>query len=237
MIKEIEILIEMQKRDDIIGEKEEQAKILPLELSSMKENLQFAEDKFNETKKTLDKNHKDQKLKELTIKGNKDKINKYKIQLLDIKTNKEYKALNSEISHHELKNSGIDDELIILMEQESKIKDNLKEVEAELKIAETDLKENEDKINRKIEIVQAEIDSQRKERNDLAKKIPRNMVKRYGSLIKNRSRKAVVFCEKNACSGCGFNVRPQLLIEINEGKKIISCESCGRILVQKTIEK
>ena len=55
-------------------------------------------------------------------------------------------------------------------------------------------------------------------------------------LITNKSGKAVAFVEKNSCSGCGVNLRPQLIIEIKRGKKIISCENCGRLLVAKPEE-
>ena len=238
MIKELELMIQMQQKDDIIGERENEAKALPQELNSLIQGLKFAEMNLSNAKNELEINLKDQKLKELDIKGNKEKIDKYQNQLLMIKTNKEYKALNSEISHLEIKNSNIDDELIALMESESELKEKLKKFEVEYKKAENKLKTNEDKIKKKIEIVKNDIDKLRNDRNSLAKQIKnKNLVKRYAALIKNKSRKAVVYNEKNACSGCGFKIRPQLVIEINKGNKITSCESCGRMLVPKPPEK
>ena len=116
--------------------------------------------------------------------------------------------------------------------------EELKKFEDEYKKAENELKANEDRIEKKIEIVRNDIDKLKNERNSYAKQIKNtNLVKRYVALIKNKSRKAVVFNDKNACSGCGFKVRPQQVIEINEGNKIISCESCGRILVPKPMKE
>ncbi len=238
MIKELDLLIRMQQKDDIIGERENEAKALPEELNSLKQEFERAEIKLSEAKNELDNNLKDQKLKELDIKENKGKIAKYQNQLLTIKTNKEYKALNSEISHLEIKNSTIDDDLIILMENEADLREKQKKSEAEYQKAENELKDNEEKIKKKIEIVKNDIDRLRNDRNSLAKQIKNtNLVKRYASLIKNKSRKAIVFNEKNACGGCGFKIRPQQAIEINEGKKIINCESCGRMIVPKKSEE
>ncbi|HHE37764.1 MAG TPA: hypothetical protein ENL20_04230 [Candidatus Cloacimonetes bacterium] len=238
MIKELELLIQMQQKDDIIGERRNEAEALPLELNSLKQGLKTAEVNLSNVKNELENNLKDQKLKDLEIKNNKEKIGKYQNQLLTIKTNKEYKALNSEVSHLEKKNSSIDDELIALMESESQLREELKKFEDEYKKAENELKANEDRIEKKIEIVRNDIDQLKNERNSYAKQIKdTNLVKRYVALIKNKSRKAVVFNDKNACSGCGFKVRPQQVIEINEGNKIISCESCGRILVPKPMKE
>ena len=237
MIKELEILNQMQKCDDIISEKGILTKTLPQELSSLIQNLEEANNNLARTENELEENLKFQKLKELDIKSNKDKIEKYKIQLLTIKTNKEYKALNSEISHLETKNSEIDDEQIVLMEEESNIRLQLEADKKVQKDAENELKANEEKLKKKIEEVEKEIAEIRNKRNLLAEGLPKQLVRRYAALIKNKGRKAVVFNENDACSGCGYQIRPQLVIEINEGRKILNCENCGRMLVPKLIEK
>jgi len=233
MNRELEILIQMQEKDDRIGKKEVLTRTLPEKLSSMKTNLEEAEATKATTKDELDQNILSQKQNELNIKENHEKTAKYKNQLLTIKTNKEYKALNSEISTLDKKNSKIDDEIIILMEEEAKLKERLKLDTAAFEAAQTELQNNEDKLKQEIEVVKTEIDAIRKERNILAKELPINLVKRYGMLIKNKNRKAVSFAENGACSGCGYKIRPQLEIELKAQNKVISCESCGRILLKK----
>lgn len=230
---ELEVLIQMQEKDDVIGKKEILTRTLPEKLSSMKTNLEEAEITKAATKDELDQNILSQKQNELNIKENNEKIAKYKNQLLTIKTNKEYKALNSEISTLDTKNSKIDDEIINLMEEEAKIKERLKVDIAAFEAAQKELQNNEDKLNKEIEVVKTEIADIRKARNLLAKKLPINLVKRYGMLIKNKNRKAVAFAENGACSGCGYKIRPQLGIELRAQNKVISCESCGRILLKK----
>lgn len=230
---ELEILIQMQEKDDVIGKKEILTRTLPEKLSSMKTNLEETEITKVATKVELDQNILSQKQNELNIKENHEKIAKYKNQLLTIKTNKEYKALNSEISTLDTKNSKIDDEIINLMEEEAKIKERLKVDIAAFDAAQKELQNNEDKLNKEIEVVKTEIADIRKARNILAKELPINLVKRYGMLIKNKNRKAVAFAENGACSGCGYKIRPQLEIELRAQNKVISCESCGRILLKK----
>ncbi|MFC1898542.1 zinc ribbon domain-containing protein [Candidatus Cloacimonadota bacterium] len=231
MKHELEILIEMQNCDDIIGEKEILMKTLPQELSSLIQNLELANVQLEKTGHELEENLKTQKLKELDIRSNKEKIDKYKNQLLTIQTNKEYKALNSEVSHLEAKNTSIDDELIELMEEEANIRTKKEEDQAVQKKAADELKANEEKLKQKIVKVEQEITEIRDKRNKMATALPRTMIKRYASLIKNKARKAVVFNINGTCSGCHYKIRPQLLIEINNAENVVNCESCGRMLV------
>jgi len=231
MSKELEILFEMQKKDDIIGEKEILTKSLPEQLNSLKSNLSQSEDNQNEVKQNLDENLKDQKLNELKIKENNEKTAKYKNQLLIIKTNKEYKALNSEISHLENENSLIDDQIIELMEREAELREELTEAKNNLKSAQEELKANEERLKKRIIEVEDQIKKVREKRNLIAKELPKNIVKRYAALIKNKGRKAVVFKINNACSGCGYQIRPQMIIEIDKGENIVNCENCGRIMI------
>ena len=231
MKKQLEILIQMQKLDTIIGGKNILTKELPQQLNSLKQSLKDADETLAATKSEIDENQKDQKLKELNIADNNTKITKYKNQLLTIETNKEYKALNSEINHLEKKNSEIDDELIGLMEAEAELRERLDEENKAQKDASNELKANEKKLEKEIQEVQKDIEDLKAKRNVLAKDLPRELIRRYASLIKNKNRKAVVFNDNNACSGCGYTIRPQVVIDIKEGNSVIYCESCGRILV------
>ena len=233
MKKELEILIRMQKLDKIIGEKNILTKKLPQQLNSLKQSLKDADETVTATKNELDENLKDQKLKELDIADNNAKVAKYKNQLLTIETNKEYKALNSEINHLEKENSGVDDNLIGLMEAESELRERLDEGNKAQKKASDELKANEEKLEKEIQEVQRDIEDLKSKRNTLAKDLPRDIIRRYAALIKNKNRKAVVFNDNNACSGCGYTIRPQVAIDIKAGNSVIYCESCGRILVTK----
>jgi predicted nucleic acid-binding Zn-ribbon protein len=236
MNEQLRILVEMQKLDDVISEKIELAKSLPKQLSGMKLAVSNADEEVEETQQKLDENKKNQKLKELEIKSNIEQMGKYKNQLLNVQTNKEYKALNSEVSHLEKKNSAIDDEILQLMEDENLQKQQL---QAEKKIqaaAKAELKANEDKINQQIEEVNLEAKEKRAKRNALAQNLPRNVVKRYAALIKGRNRKAVVYNNTDKCGGCGYILRPQLMIELKKADSIINCENCGRMLVYNDSE-
>ena len=234
MNSNLSTLVKMQEIDDQIGIHEVEKKKLPEELDSLHEMVKSTKEAYEAAHNALLENQKTQKAKELEIKANKETMAKYENQLLAIKTNKEYKALHSEINHLKEGNKKIDDELIQLMEAEAALKTGVADAQSDVKKAEKELNDNEDKLNKKIEVVNQEIEKLKQSRNEIAKSLPRQLIKRYVLLIKNKNRKAVVFANNDACEGCGFKVRPQMAIEVSKGNKIISCENCGRILVKDT---
>jgi uncharacterized protein len=99
MIDKLKILARMQKFDDEIGRCRELQKILPQQLHTLIDDVETAQAKMQETQNVKDGISKRQKELEGEIKHNNELKHKYGTQLAEIKTNKEYKALNSEITN------------------------------------------------------------------------------------------------------------------------------------------
>lgn len=84
----------------------------------------------------------------------------------------------------------------------------------------------------------SEIESQRKEFEEESRKrqevfvtLPPNLASVYNRMA-TRSRDGIAVAEvKNgACSACFMSLRPQMLVELKTSDRIITCESCARIL-------
>ncbi|MCK9330719.1 MAG: C4-type zinc ribbon domain-containing protein [Candidatus Cloacimonetes bacterium] len=231
MTLQVSILVKMQKIDDKISEREVLKNKLPNQLNELKNNVAKAEKNLNTIKESILNIQKKQKEKEAEIKANNDMILKYEHQLEGIKNNKEYKALNSQISLLNEKNKQVENQILSIMEEENEASKQQEEAIKLKKNADENLKANESILKKEIDKVDQEITELKDSRTELAKQLPMNLVKKYVQLIKNKNRKAIVFNNNDACSGCGFHIRPQILIELKTCHKIIYCENCGRILV------
>lgn len=77
----------------------------------------------------------------------------------------------------------------------------------------------------------AELDTELKKRQEVFVTLPKNLATTYDRMAQ-RSRDGIAVAEvKNgACSACFMTLRPQMQVEIKRGDKIITCESCARIL-------
>jgi predicted nucleic acid-binding Zn-ribbon protein len=62
------------------------------------------------------------------------------------------------------------------------------------------------------------------------------LITAYNRLRSNsRNGLAVVAVERDSCGGCFNHIPPQRQLDIRMHKKVIVCEYCGRILVDKAI--
>ncbi|MCL2063235.1 MAG: C4-type zinc ribbon domain-containing protein [Candidatus Cloacimonetes bacterium] len=229
---ELSFLIKMQKIDDKITELEIVKEKLPKQLEQLVQNVKKTQDLLAAVDKKLEINALQQKTKESEIKANNEIKLKYSHQLEGIKNNKEYKALNSQICNLTDKNALIETDILKFLDEETTLKKQKTEALTLNKKANENLKANEDVLKKEIEKVNKEIDKLKENRLSFAKQVSEPNVKKYIQLIKNKNRKAVVFSHNSACSGCGFHIRPQILIELNNPVKMIYCENCGRILVK-----
>jgi len=236
MIEKLKILCRMQKFDDEIGKCRDLQQILPQQLNTLIRDVEDATARVNEITNVKNGILKKQNELETDIKHNNELIHKYGTQLADIKTNKEYKALNGEIANLRQKNSDTESLLLELMETETEIKKQLAIYQSELAAAEKRKADKEDDLRQQISELDGNIEDLRNQRNDLARTLPIVLVKQYGNLIKNKNNQAVAFNSNGACGGCGFIIRPQVRIELDLLKKMHSCENCGRILMNRIEE-
>jgi len=225
-------LAKMQRLDDQIGSLRILQEELPKQLNEIIQSVEQATINLLNSETQRAELSKKQRALESDIKQNSEQIKKYSTQLSEIKTNKEYKALNSEIAYLKEKISELESLELEQMEEESTLKAQIEIDKAELEAAEKRQREKEGELRTKIDSLESEIETIRSQRNKLAITLPHNLIKQYGNMIKNKGNRAVVYNRDGACGGCGFVIRPQIRIELQQRKKINFCESCGRILME-----
>lgn len=227
----LKILIQMQALDDKIGQYKQLQEELPKQLNSILEKVELATAKLLETETQRAELGKKLRSLEMEIKTHQEQAKKYAGQLSDIKTNKEYKALNSEIAYLHSKISDLESDELVLMEEDNQFKTQVEADKKALAAAEQQKKDKEGDLRAQIDQLESSIEETRAARNELARTLPTSLIKQYGNMIKNRNNKAVSYVVADACGICGFNLRPQIKIELQLRRKIINCENCGRILI------
>lgn len=231
MEEELRTLAKMQILDDQIGRYRVLQKELPKELNEIIESVEQATANLLAIETEHAELNKKQRALELDIKQMQEQSKKYAAQLSEIKNNKEYKALNSEITYIKEKISNIESTLLELMEKENEIKEKVAAAKNELQKAETRQKEKESDLREQIASLETKIEEIRNQRNELARSLPVPIVKHYGNMIKHKNNQAVAYNRDGSCGACGFVIRQQMRIELQLRKKIIYCENCGRILM------
>jgi len=159
-------------------------------------------------------------------------IEKYSKQQDNVKNNREYESLGKEIEYQSLEQQVCEKRIgeceRVLEEKRALIA----ETRDRLAIFEANLDEKKKELETIIEETAAAEDKLQAEKAELEKKLDERMLvayKRVRGAAKNHL--AVVTIEREACGGCFNQIPPQRKLDIMQGKKIIVCEYCGRILV------
>ena len=174
--------------------------------------------------------------KKTEIKDSKSKIDKYKEQQDNVRNNREFDSLSKEIEFQTLE----------IELAEKKIREFTIDIKSKSELAETSEKlfvEREDDLIRKqkeLEEITAETAvEEEKLKNKVIKiegMIEERLVMAFNRIRKNaRNGLSVVTVQRDACGGCFNKIPPQRQMDIASRKKIIVCEYCGRILVDKDI--
>lgn len=80
-----------------------------------------------------------------------------------------------------------------------------------------------------------EFEAETKKRHDVFVTLPPPMASVYNRLaLRSRDGIAVAEVKNGTCSACFMSLRPQMMIELKTTDKIITCESCARILYIET---
>ncbi len=161
-------------------------------------------------------------------------IKKYEEQQMNVKNNREYEALRKEIEYANLE----------ILTSEKKIRQYGEQIEQKEELLGTTTERVEDK-KKELEDKQKEleviIEETKQEEKRLAAQITTaeegiegRILQGYRKIRSNmRNGLAVVSTDRNACGGCFSIIPPQVHIELNQRRRLIHCENCGRILVDE----
>jgi uncharacterized protein len=209
---------------------------LPLEVEDLEDEVAGLEtriDNYIQEIELLDKQIAD---KHLAIKESQGLIKRYEEQQNNVRNNREYDALTKEVEFQNLEIQLAEKRIREFTAQLTMSKEEIENAQHELSDRRNDMEAKRSELT---DIV-AETELEEKELNIKSEQQQRMIEERlliaYKRIRKNaRNGLAVVPVERDACGGCFSYIPPQRQLDIKLHKKIIVCEFCGRILVDKEL--
>ena len=229
-------LYTLQQVDSKIDEIRAYRGNLPLEIQDMEDEIAGLETRIANFKEESKKHQKDISDYKIKIKETEALIKKYEDQQNNVRNNREYDSLTKEIEYQTL-----DIQLSEKRIKEITAKDNdvaSKVAAAQLRLAElnTSLNEKKEELHSLVEGTEKEEEQLLQRSAECEKFVEDRLLVAYKRIRKNaRNGLAVVGIFDEACGGCFNRIPPQHQLDICTHKKIIVCEYCGRILVDKGI--
>ena len=209
---------------------------LPLEVQDLEDEIAGLETRLENLKNEISEADKSVATKKLEIAKSEELIKKYTEQLDNVRNNREYDAMTKEVEFQkleiELQNKRIREAQKTKAEKEVNLEISSKQYDEK----KADLEAKKAELEDIIAETHKDEETLIQKSEELSRNIEPRLVSAYRKIRSNaRNGLAVVTVDRDACGGCFNKIPPQRQLDIRSRKKIIVCEYCGRILIDKYI--
>jgi len=223
-------LIHLQGCDNSINRLESLKKDFPIQIKKLEDDLNASKTIFQADSDRLESLKKERRKIEQMAQELEGKVEKSKIKLSSVKSNKEYTAALKEIEEFDKERSKVEDNILRFMEDietaEKKCIENKKAQENIQKKFEQDKKE----IEKRLEELNRESALLDQQRNELLTGVDKELLGKYEFLKAKKGGIAVGSVIGGVCQLCHINLPPQAFNEIMRGNSLMNCPNCHRIV-------
>jgi predicted nucleic acid-binding Zn-ribbon protein len=227
---ELEKLLVLQDREQKIRQIQNEIRILPQQRKSLETQLTASQAGVEALKHKAREVEVHRKKLELDVGTRTDSINKLRTQQYETRKNDEFQAMGNEIKRYENEIQKIEDDELELMDQVDKLKVELSAEEKKAVSTSESISRQVKDLADKEQTLDGRLQDLTKERDELASKIDEDILERFQRLFASKGDAAVVALEHDVCTGCHMKVTYATAMHVKNGKEIVSCEQCGRIL-------
>jgi predicted nucleic acid-binding Zn-ribbon protein len=233
----LRLLFALQQVDSSLDDLEDLKGDLPGDINQLQEKIRDKEQLRKELEETVKRSFVARDEADSEIIGLKQKIEKYKTQQFEVKSNKQYDALGKEIDYSSERIARLTKELEQLEGKAGLAKEDSKLLVPEIEQMQAELKEKSDElalVNKENEEEELKL---RHEREKIVARIQKSELQMYERIRKAKGGLAVVAVKRNSCGGCYNRIPPQRVLELRKNSHITPCERCGRILVSEELAR
>jgi predicted nucleic acid-binding Zn-ribbon protein len=230
MLPDLKLVIRLQEIDNRLAELAREIAALPKHIAEIEKKLVSHERKLEADRAALVANQKERKKCEADIQTQEQKISKLKDQMLQAKTNEQYRAFQHEIEFCEKEIRKSEDRILELMGESEPLDKNVKAAEAALKGEKAEVEKEKQIARERTAVDQSASDELSKERAAIVAEVTPSTYQQYERVRKARKGIGVAEALDGRCSACQISLRPQFFQELKRGDKVMACESCLRIL-------
>jgi predicted nucleic acid-binding Zn-ribbon protein len=229
MNPELERLISLQRAENELRRVHTELAQIPQQKAALEAVLLEERGRLDAAREAQSGSQKARRTHEAGLQDLEGKRSKYKGQLTDVKTNKEYTALLHEIESVEREIRGLEDKILVEMEQMEGLAADVKREEGAFKQAEEKHRAAAKVVDDRLQVLNAEAEKLKAERDRVAATVNEDLLARFERIAKKRGT-AVAEAKDGTCQECHVKLRPQLYSEVRRNEDITECPACSRIL-------
>ena len=218
-------LKELRNKQKVILQEANQAKARAAGAKSKEEELDVERIQWELKRKQND----------LEIQTEKTNLRKWEARANQIRGEREYSTLMSEIGAQKRAISDSESQGLEQLEALEKIEKSLKDLHAKREEAEKAYQAEWEKVSTELDSLKKATEEDEVLKKELMQSLPPPILKRYQMIASRRAGIAVAFLEAEVCQACKRTIPPEMCNRIAKGEVLEFCPSCHRILVTKEL--
>jgi predicted nucleic acid-binding Zn-ribbon protein len=230
MSPDLERLIRLQQIDQEIDGRRKALADLPAALAALDARVETRQSDLAAAKQRQSDNQAARRALEKDLAVVQGRHAKFKDQLMEVKTNKEYTAMQHEIVMAQDGVRGFEDQILELLVQADELDAAVKAADAALTQERTQVAKERSAREQSTAAMGGEIEALARSREQVVSEISREALAVFDFVSRARKGSAVAEARDGHCTACHVRLRPQIFNEARRGDRIIQCDSCSRIL-------
>ena len=228
--EQLGLLHQLQQLELTILSLHQQRQAIPLKIANLEDELQVHQEALDSKKEALAEAERELRSKNAELTDQQERHQKYETQLREVKTNKEYQALDNEIRFLQEKEAEIEDAILGIMLDIDRLQEELRQEQASFDAEKEKVSNRKATYEQEERELEAAVTSQQEERKRFSPDIDKELMTGYQAWGRRNKSAFVSIIRNNACGGCRIAIPPQTLKEARKFDKIVQCSSCKRIL-------
>ncbi|MBM3964338.1 MAG: phospholipase [Planctomycetes bacterium] len=201
----------------------------PKQIKMAQVQLQAARDAVTQCKEAIKQKRMEGDRKQLLQREREAKLYEWQGKLNGAKNNREYQAVKDQIAADTQANSVLSDEILEILESIDALQAKAAELEAKLKVVESDTAKTESRIQERLVVLKQELTRVEGELKAEEAKIPADFEDTYRRLVGSRAEEAFAPLDDKSCGGCNTGLTLKLIDQLRMGTPAL-CSSCGCLI-------
>jgi uncharacterized protein len=229
MHADLEKLIQLQRVETQLHQAESELAEVPRHKGEFDQRLSEERARLDAAREGLSASQKARRQFESELQDLETKRSRYKGQLMDVKTNKEYTAMLHEIESVEREVRAREDQILVEMEKAETLAEDVKREERAFKAVEEAFRNEGRALDERAAVLQKQAASLVVDRDAIEASIAPAARELFHRVAKLRG-SAVAEARDATCQLCHLKLRLQMFVELKHNDAIVQCPSCSRIL-------
>ena len=231
MSPELQRLIELQRFESAIAEARARIAAHPQRISAADARLTEARAVVDVVKGRVKENQEARRELEKNAAVYQGRLTKFKDQLSEVKTNREYQAMQHEIGTAQTELGAAEEKVLERMMAADELTAELKDAETVFASAQKTVEQEKQALENELASVERELAQAIAARDALVAALDPHLIDLFHQVARARKGVALSSATRDGlCSVCHVRLRPPVFQKVRQNDAIVQCEVCQRIL-------